>query len=67
MEQLILAMGGKALECAGKVSHQHAITRADTEYAKFRAQLAEHPSEVEPAYLETVKTLQKKITGKKTQ
>ncbi|HCL3672031.1 TPA: cell filamentation protein Fic, partial [Pseudomonas aeruginosa] len=35
------------------------------EYAKFRAQLAEQPSEVEAAYLETVKTVQKKITGKK--
>ncbi|HBN8287778.1 virulence RhuM family protein [Pseudomonas aeruginosa] len=65
LEQLILAMGGKALEGAGKVSHQQAIAHAETEYAKFRAQLAEQPSEVEAAYLETVKTVQKKITGKK--
>ena len=65
LEQLILAMGGKALEGAGKVSHQQAIAHSETEYAKFRAQLAEQPSEVETAYLETVKTVQKKITGKK--
>ncbi len=65
LEQLILAMGGKALEGAGKVSHQQAIAHAETEYAKFRAQLAEQSSEVEAAYLETVKTVQKKIAGKK--
>ncbi|MCY1555536.1 hypothetical protein D9M68_922060 [compost metagenome] len=65
LEQLILAMGGKALEGAGKVSHQQAIAHAETEYTKFRAQLVEQPSEVETAYLEIVKTVQKKITGKK--
>ncbi len=65
LEQLIAAMGGKALKGAGKVSHQDALTHAETEYAKFRAQLNEQPSEVEAAYLETVKTVQKKISGKK--
>ena len=65
LEQLIAAMGGKALQGAGKVSHQQALAHAETEYAKFRTQLAEQPSEVEAAYLETVKTVQKKITGKK--
>lgn len=65
LEQLIAAMGGKALKGAGKVSHQDALAHAETEYAKFRAQLNELPSEVEAAYLETVKTVQKKISGKK--
>lgn len=65
LEQLIAAMGGKALKGAGKVSHQDALAHAETEYAKFRAQLHEQPSEVEAAYLETVKTVQKKISGKK--
>lgn len=65
LEQLILAMGGKALKGAGKVSHQHALAHAESEYAKYHAQLAEQPSEVEAAYLETVKTVQKKIMGKK--
>lgn len=64
LEQLILAMGGKALQGAGKVSHQQALDHAEAEYAKFRAQLAEEPSEVETAYLETVKAVQKKISGK---
>jgi hypothetical protein len=65
LEQLIVAMGGKTLQGAGSVSHQHALTHAEAEYAKFRKQMAEEPSEVEAAYLETVKTVQKKITGKK--
>lgn len=65
LEQLIVAMGGKTLQGAGSVSHQHALTHAEAEYAKFRKQMAEQPSEVETAYLETVKAVQKKITGKK--
>lgn len=67
LEQLIAAMGGKALKGAGKVSHQDAVAHAEAEYAKFRTQLNELPSEVEAAYLETVKTVQKKISGKKKQ
>lgn len=66
LEQLIAAMGGQALQGAGKVSHQQALAHAEAEYARFRAQLAEQPSEVETAYLETVKQVQKKISGKKT-
>lgn len=65
LEQLIAAMGGKALQGAGKVSHQDALTHAEAEYAKFRAQLNEQPSEVEAVFLETVKQAQKKIEGKK--
>lgn len=65
LEQLIVAIGGKPLQGAGKVSHQQALDHADAEYAKFRAQLAEQSSEVEAAYLETVKAVQKKIAGKK--
>ncbi|WP_341645569.1 virulence RhuM family protein [Thauera sp. SDU_THAU2] len=65
LEQLIAAMGGKTLQGAGKVSHQQALAHAEGEYAKYRAQLADQPSEVEAAYLETVKAVQKKVTGKK--
>lgn len=65
LEQLIAAMGGKTLQGAGKVSHQQAIDKAEGEYSKYRAQLAEQPSDAEKAYLETVKAVQKKISGKK--
>lgn len=65
LEQLIAAMGGKALQGAGKVSHQDALTHAEAEYVKFRAQLNEQPSEVEAVFLEAVKKAQKKIESKK--
>jgi len=65
LDQLIVAMGGKSLHGAGNISHQQALGHAEAEYAKYRAQLAIEPSDVEAAYLETVKKLQKKITGKK--
>ena len=37
-----------------------------TKYATFRAQLAEQPSEVETAYLETLKKTQNTITRNTT-
>jgi hypothetical protein len=48
-----------------KVLYRQVLAHAEAEYAKFRSQLAEQPSEVEAAYLETVKAVQKKISGKK--
>ena len=65
LEQMIAAMGGKTLQGAGKVSHQDALSHADAEYAKFRSREDALPSDVEAAYLETVKLVQKKINGKK--
>jgi hypothetical protein len=65
LEQLIAAMGGKALKGAGSISHQQAIDKAGAEYAKYRAQLASEPSDVEAAYVETLKQVQRRIEGKK--
>lgn len=64
LEQLIAVVGGKPLEGPGRVSHQQAIAKTETEYAKYRAQLTAEPSEVEAAYLETVKQVQRKIEEK---
>ncbi|MBN2685894.1 MAG: virulence RhuM family protein, partial [Pontiellaceae bacterium] len=64
LEQLIAAMGGKEFQGAGKVSHRQALNRAEAEYAKYRTQLAEQPSEAEAAYLESLKGVQKKIMEK---
>jgi hypothetical protein len=55
---------GKTLDGSGGVSHQKAINKAETEYAKHSRQLAFEPSEVEAAYLESVKIVQRKIKGK---
>ncbi len=65
LEQLIAAMGGKALQGAGKVSHQQALAHAEAQYTKFRTQQAAQPSDVEAAFLETMKKAQKRIEDKK--
>lgn len=65
LEQLIAAMGGKALQGAGKVSHQQALAHAEAEYTKFRTQQAAQPSDVEAAFLETMKRALKRIADKK--
>lgn len=65
LDRLIVAMEAKTLDGAGSVSHPQAIKKAESEYAKYRAQLAVEPSEVEKAYLENVKSVQRKIEGKK--
>ncbi len=65
LEQLIAAMGGKALQGAGKVSHQQALAHAEAEYTKFRTQQAAQPSDVEAAFLETMKMALKRIEDKK--
>lgn len=64
LDTLIVAMGGKKLDGAGKVSHNQAIEKAETEYAKYRSQQDALPSKVETAYLETVKQAQRKLEGK---
>ncbi|MDR2238905.1 MAG: virulence RhuM family protein [Zoogloeaceae bacterium] len=65
LDRLIVAMEAKTLDGAGNVSHQEAIGKAEEEYAKYRSRQDALPSEVEAAYLETVKKVQRKIEGKK--
>jgi len=65
LDRLIVAMEAKTLDGAGSVSHPQAIKKAEAEYAKYRAQLAIEPSDVEKAYLENVKAAHRKIEGKK--
>ncbi len=65
LDRLIVAMEARVLNDAGHVSSQQAIAKAEAEYAKYRAQLASELTEVEAAFLDTVKQAQKKIEGKK--
>ncbi|TWJ18824.1 virulence RhuM family protein [Geobacter argillaceus] len=65
LDRLIVAMEAKTLEGAGSVSHPQAIKKAEAEYVKYRTQLAGEQSDVETAYLENVKSVQRKIEGKK--
>jgi hypothetical protein len=63
LDRLIVAMEAKTLDGAGNVSHEQAVTKAESEYAKYRAQIAAEPSDVEEAYLDAVKGLQREIEG----
>jgi len=65
LDRLIVAMEAKTLSGAGAVSHEQALTKAEAEYGKYRAQRAAAPSDVEMAYLETLKLVQRKVQGKK--
>jgi hypothetical protein len=65
LDRLILAMEAKTLAGAGTVSHEQAMAKAEEEYDKYRAQLSAAPSEAELDYLETLKSVQRKVQGRK--
>jgi hypothetical protein len=49
------------LEDAGTVSHEAAVEKAHREYDTYRAQLPDDLSDVEKAYLDTLKDMQKRL------
>jgi hypothetical protein len=53
--------GKGTLKDAGKISHEQAIEKAEIEYRKYQVKIL---SPVEKAYLETIKSLQKKAEKK---
>lgn len=65
LDRLIVAMEAKTLAGAGSVSHEQAISKAEAEFTKYRAQLNALPSEVEKDYLEMLKGIQRKVESKK--
>jgi len=52
------------LDSAGTVSHDEAVVKADREYGIYKAQQNNEITEVEKAYLETLKKIQKKLKEK---
>lgn len=65
LDRLLVAMEARTLAGAGTVSHEQATAKADAEYGKYRAQLDGIHSDVETAYLETLKRVQRKVQSKK--
>ncbi len=61
LDKLIGIFDKKVLTEAGSVSHTAALKKAATEYKKYQEKTI---SEVEKAYLETIKTVQKSIEKK---
>ena len=52
-----------ALEGAGSVSHVEAVEKAIREYDTYRVQFSDALSDVEKAYLDTLKLMQKQLKG----
>jgi len=61
LDNILSASGEELLNNAGTVSHQQAIEKAQNEYKKYQTKTL---SPVEEAYLENIKSLQKKIDRK---
>ncbi len=58
LDAILTATGEKLLLDAGTISHEKALGKAKREYKKYQAKTL---SEVEKAYLDTIKTVQKKV------
>jgi hypothetical protein len=56
--------GFGVLEGAGSVSHDNAIEKANREYEAYRAQLPDELTDVEKAYLDTLRDMQKRLKAK---
>lgn len=63
LDRLIVAMEAPTLTGAGSISHEQAVKKAEAEYAKYQKQLDSAPSEVEQAFLESLKQAQKELEG----
>ncbi|MDR0872122.1 MAG: virulence RhuM family protein [Prevotellaceae bacterium] len=61
LDNILTSTGETALQSAGTISHEQAVEKALAEYRKYQVKTL---SPVERAYLETIKTVQKKISKK---
>ena len=61
LDNILQSTGRKLLSGAGKISHEKATEKAALEYRQYKAK---NLSEVEKAYLETIKAVQKKVEKK---
>jgi len=64
LDRLIAAMDAPVLTSAGSVSHKQAVAKAESEYEKYRQRPDLAPSDVERAYLDSVKSMQRQLEGK---
>jgi hypothetical protein len=64
LDRLIAAMDAPVLTSAGSVSHKQAVAKAESEYEKYRDRPDLPPSDVERAYLDSMKRVQHQLEGK---
>ena len=58
LDRILTMSGEKLLQDAGKISHEQALEKAKTEYKKYQQKTL---SDVEKDYLESIKTLEKRV------
>ena len=61
LDKLISIFDKKVLTEAGSISHAEAVEKAEMEYRKYQMQ---NLNEVEKAYLDTIKMVQKEVEKK---
>ena len=61
LDRILTMSGEKLLQGAGKISHDKAVEKANTEYKKYQAKTL---SEAEKNYLESLKTIEQKTKKK---
>ena len=61
LDNILKSTGRKLLGDAGKISREKAVEKSKGEYRKYQAKTL---SDVEKAYLDTIRTLQKKVEKK---
>lgn len=59
LDLILSSTGEKLLEGSGSISYQRAMEKAEAEYRKFQVR---ELSPVEQAYIDTIKSLNSKIT-----
>jgi len=62
LDRMIETFDKKVLTDAGAISHKEAIIKAEAQYKKYQVKTL---SEVERAYLDTIKSVQKQVDKKK--
>jgi len=66
LDRLITAMDAPVLTSAGSVSHKQAVARAEGEYEKHLQRPDLRPSDVERAYLDSMKRVQHQLEGSRS-
>jgi hypothetical protein len=61
LDRILTVTGEKLLQGGGSISHEQAISKAENEYKRYQAKTL---SEVEKAYLESIKNIQKIVDNK---
>lgn len=65
LDDFLQMSDSEVLQNAGAISHEMAIEKAESEYAKYREQTNDELSQVEKDFLDSVKETQKLIESKK--